>query len=228
MQPNQNKNFIPISILIAGVLIAGALYFGGNKNAPSNNPEPQEPVVSEVTNEDHILGNAKAKIKLVEYADPQCHFCKTFHPTMKRIMSEYGQGGEVAWVYRHFSILGPESDKESIATECAADLGGNEKFWQYLDLLFDSKEENGRLMASKTLSGIAQAIGLDTTKFNECLDSNKYADKIAAMREDAMKAGATGTPYTVLVDSKGKFTFINGAQPYENVKAAIDQALANI
>ncbi|MEK7552177.1 MAG: thioredoxin domain-containing protein [Patescibacteria group bacterium] len=224
----QNKSLLPVSIIIAGLLIAGALYFGGNKNAPVAGPEEvKKPVLAEVTAKDHILGNASAPIKLVEYSDPQCHFCKAFHPTMKKIMSEYGAGGKVAWVYRHLAILGPESVKEASATECAADMGGNEKFWQYLDALFDSKEENGRLLASKTLSGIAQEVGLDVTKFNECLDNNDHAQIIATMRDSAIAAGAQGTPYTVLLDSKGKLNIINGAQSYENVKAAIEQALAN-
>ena len=223
----QNKSLLPISILIAGVLIAGALYFGGNKNAPTTqDPEKvTEPVLAKVTAEDHILGNASASIKLVEYADPQCYYCKVFHPTMKKIMSEYAPGGKVAWVYRHFTIKGPQSEKEALATECAADIGGNEKFWQYLDLLFDSKGENAILLAGKTLSGIAKEVGLDVTKFDACVASNKFGEKITKMRDEAIVAGATGTPYTVMVDSKGKLTIINGAQTYENVKAAIEKAL---
>lgn len=85
---------------------------------------------------EHILGNQNARIKIVEYSDTECPFCKTFHSTMHRIVDQ--NSGEVAWVYRHFPIpqLHPNAEREAQATECVAEIAGNEVFWGYLDKIF--------------------------------------------------------------------------------------------
>ena len=88
-----------------------------------------------VTAEDHLNGDINASIKIVEYSDIDCPFCKRFHSTLEQVKALYGD--KVVWVYRHFPItqLHPDSFNKSHATECVAELGGNDKFWQYLKLL---------------------------------------------------------------------------------------------
>jgi len=88
-----------------------------------------------VTAEDHINGDINAPIKIVEYSDIDCPFCKRFHGTLEQVRAMYGD--KVAWVYRHSPIpqLHPDAFKKSHATECVAELGGNDKFWEYLKLL---------------------------------------------------------------------------------------------
>jgi protein-disulfide isomerase len=92
-----------------------------------------------ITAEDHVNGDINAPIKIVEYSDIDCPFCKRFHSTLEQVKALYGD--KVVWVYRHFPItqLHPDSFKKSHATECVAELGGNDKFWQYLKLLSDSE-----------------------------------------------------------------------------------------
>ena len=91
------------------------------------------PAVSE---QDHILGSLDAPVKLVEYSDLQCPFCGRFHPTMQRVAKEYGD--QVAWVYRHFPLesIHPNARPLANASECAANLGGNDSFWKFVDAVF--------------------------------------------------------------------------------------------
>ena len=132
---------MPIAVIIAGVLIAGAVIYSGGKNANGNtvNAPQQQQVAQEtgdleqmipVTSEDHIRGDINAPVKIVEYSDTECPFCKRFHTTMQEVYNEYGKTGKVAWVYRHFPLdqLHSKARKEAEATECAAELGGNDKF----------------------------------------------------------------------------------------------------
>src|SRR3989344_8457727 len=228
MQPQGNKTLLPISIIIAGVLIAGALYFGGNKNAPvAQGPEEvKEPVLTEVTAKDHILGNPDASIKLVEYSDTECPFCKRFHATMQRIISEYGESGKVAWVYRHFPIdqLHSKARKEAEATECANELGGPTKFWEYTNMVYEITNSNNSLDPAE-LPIIAKSVGLDVKTFNDCLSSGKYADKIEASYQDAVKAGGRGTPNSIPVSKDGLKTTVRGAESYESLKAILDALL---
>lgn len=186
--------------------------------------------VKPVTSEDHILGDPNAPVKLIEFSDFECPFCKQFHKTLARVMDHYGKSGEVAWVYRHFPIdqIHPKSRKEAQAAECANELGGNKAFWAYADKIFATTPSNNRLDLT-LLPKFAVEIGLDRAKFETCLSGDrrggKYAAHIEADFQDASTAGGTGTPYTVIVARDGRTFPINGAQPYGVVKSVIDLAL---
>ena len=186
--------------------------------------------VKPVNGEDHILGSLDAPVKVIEFSDFECPFCKRFHLVMKRLMNEYVKSGKVAWVYRHFPLdsLHRKARKEAQAAECANELGGNEAFWTFTDTLFEVTPSNDRLDLA-VLPRIAQDIGLDRAKFEACLEGDarggKYAAHIEADVQDATTSGGTGTPYSLVIAPNGKVFTINGAQPYRAVKAVIELAL---
>ncbi len=236
METEQKPNnlSIPVAIVIAGALIAGAVYFGMSGVGAAGTLQPQaveQPTgdleaMKPVTSADHIRGDANAPVKIVEYSDTECPFCKRFHPTLLQVMDEYEKSGKVAWVYRHFPLdqLHPKARKEAEATECASELGGNDKFWAYLDRLMEVTPGNNGLDPSE-LPKIAQYVGLDTGKFNECLSNGKYAQKIEEHVQNAVATGGNGTPWSIVVTKSGKKYPLSGAQPYEAVKQLIDLAL---
>ncbi len=230
--------FVPIAIVIAGGLIAGSLYMS-RSNAPTSlaiNQQAQPSVPTEpsvtldalkpVSADDHIRGNPDAPIKIVEYSDTECPFCKRFHETMKQVMDEYGDTGKVAWVYRHFPLdqLHSKARKEAEALECAGAQGGNDMFWKYTDRLYEITESNNRLEASE-LPKIAAYVGIDVATFNDCLSSGTYAEHVANDLENAVATGGRGTPWSIFVAPDGSKLPINGAQPYEAVKQLIEQNL---
>lgn len=236
-----NKLMLPVSILVAGVLIAGAvIYSSGNNSgtktagtgvvAGDTQPQPAGPAainnIKPVTGEDHILGSPNAPVKIVEFSDLECPFCKRFHPTMQQVIDEYGKNGQVAWVYRHFPLdsIHPKARKEAEASECANELGGNEKFWAYIDRLFEVTPSNNNLDPAE-LPRIAGYVGLDVTKFNACLNSGKYTQHVADNLADAIGSGGQGTPYSVVISPNGKKFVVSGAQLYASVKSVIDAAL---
>lgn len=236
---NKNIYLIPLSIVIAGVVIAGAVWFAPGGGAPSNDGTAGNEInrgvaqalrggenMRPVGDDDHIRGNPEAPVKIVEYSDLECPFCKRFHTTMQQVMEEYGKSGKVAWVYRHFPLdaLHSKARKEAEATECANELGGNTAFWSYTDRLFEVTPSNNGLDLAQ-LSIIAQDVGLDRTTFAACLDSGKYAKHVADDLEDARAAGGSGTPYSIAIAANGEKFPINGAQPYEEVKRIIELAL---
>lgn len=180
--------------------------------------------IAPVTEKDHIRGAENAKVSLVEFSDTECPFCKRFHPTMKKIIEKYPD--DVRWVYRHFPLdsLHSKARKEAEATECAAEFGGEEKFWAYLDRLFEITPSNDRLDLAE-LPNIASAVGLDRGKFEECLKSGRHAGRVAQQLADAAAAGGDGTPYTVLITAKGEKFPVSGALPFEKVSQIVDQAL---
>jgi len=230
MEPNQQNTFtIPLAIIVAGGLVAAAIYFGVGSRNPTpiaNNTDTQAVDINlvSVTEKDHIIGDKNAELVIVEYSDTECPFCKTFHKTMKEVVQNYD--GKVAWVYRHFPIaqLHSKASKEAEATECAAELGGNQVFWKYLDKIFETTNSNNSLDPNE-LPKIATAIGLDGNAFNACLSSSRYAELVKKSVEEAIKAGALGTPYSVIVTRDGQKILINGAEPLTMVKAKIDGLL---
>lgn len=225
---NNNTNYaIPVSILVVGVLIAGAIYFG--PGAPIDNTNQAAAValntdVDPVTSADHIRGNINAPVKIVEYSDLECPFCKRFHQTMIEVTAKYGD--KVAWVYRHYPIdsLHEKARNEAVAAECAGAQGGEEAFWQFIDKVFEITPGNDGLDPAE-LSKIAANLKLDVAKFNECLKSGQFDAKVEASVQSALKAGAQGTPYPIVLGPKGQMTVLPGAVPLADVSAAIDKVL---
>jgi len=234
-QENQSNNLIPIAIMIAGALIAGAIYLGGKSPQVASSGSPQAAQgdqkldkLAPITVNDHIRGNPNAPVKIVEYSDLECPFCKSFHPTMKQVMSEYGASGQVAWVYRHFPIdqLHPvKARKEAVAAECANELAGNDAFWKYVDRFFEITPSNNDTDIDTVLPQIARELGLDETQFSSCLASGKYDKHIEDEVQNALAIGSTGTPNSVVVGKSSKKYPIVGALPYASVKQIIELAL---
>jgi len=231
-ESKQTNLTIPIAIVVAGALIAGAVYFGNRGNGIADGTQPPTAEAGNldemrpIAKDDHIRGNPDAPVKIVEYSDAECPFCKSFHPTMQRIIDEYGEGSKVAWVYRHFPLdnIHPKADKEAEAIECAAELGGNDTFWTYVDRLFEVTPSNNNLDPAE-LPKVAEFVGLDVEKFKSCLASGKYAAHVEEDYQNALATGGNGTPWSIVVAASGKKYPLSGAQPYEAVKQLIDLAL---
>ena len=224
---------LPISIVIAALLISGSwIYSAGLKNTDfvasvSGVKTADKTALSEDFSQDYVRGNVDALVKIVEFSDMECPFCKKFHQTMLQVMEEYEKTNKVAWIYRHFPIeqLHSKAKKSAEASECAAELGGNNAFWAYMDKYFEITPSNNQIDLAE-LPKIAESIGLNKTQFENCLNSGKYSEKIEAQIQDAENSGARGTPYSIVIDKNNKKYPINGAYPYEDVRQIIESALS--
>lgn len=224
---------IPGAIILAGIIVAGSIILSNRNESPTGAPSgnegtPSAPAaknVAPITDDDHILGDPDAPVKLIEFSDLECPFCKSFHGTMAQVMEEYGKDGRVAWVYRHFPLtqIHPKAPKEAEASECAAELGGNNAFWNYINRIFEITPSNNGLDPNK-LPEVAEEIGLDRTAFEACLESGKYREKIEAQFNDAVQSGGRGTPHTVIVTDK-EITSFSGALQIDQVRTLIEAAL---
>jgi protein-disulfide isomerase len=82
---------------------------------------------------DHILGSPDAPIVVIEYSDLECPYCKKFGETMKEIVAE--SNGNVSWIYRHW-VVHQGALPKAAASDCVAQIKGNDAFWKYIDLVF--------------------------------------------------------------------------------------------
>lgn len=220
----------PSAVIVGALIIAGAILISRTPGAGSDiqankQVAPSEKIeIAPITEQDHITGGVNPDIILVEFSDIECPFCKVYHETMNKVVKDYN--GKVAWVYRHFPLdnIHPKARKEAVATECAAELGGNDKFWEYLNKVIEITPSNNGLDLA-LLPKIATDIGLDKSKFETCLNSGKYDAKIESQYQDGIKTGVKGTPHTIVITKDGKMEALTGAQPYSTVKATIDRML---
>lgn len=208
------------AIVIAGALIAGAVIFsnGNSQVAGGNNDGGNQAVaINEITEKDHYFGNPNAPIKIVEYSDFECPFCSRFHPTVERIVEEFD--GEVAWVYRHFPLnIHANAEPAAEASECVAELAGNDAFWSFSDELF----KNQRGLNNALYLRLAEAEGVSTADMQSCLDSDRHLGRVQADLQDALNAGGRGTPFSVVIGEDGTMVPFSGALPYENVVGVIN------
>ena len=216
-----NKLFIPGAIILAGVIVAGAV---GHSQAPAPGKTPgvEEGVASDVLKiqkDDFVLGSPAAKVVLIEYGDFQCPFCGRFAKTTeKQIIETYVKTGKAAFVWRDFAFLGEESFRTAEAARCAGEQG---KFWGYHDYLFNNQRgENEGAFADANLKSFAATLGLDQNKFNSCLDSEKYKKAVDDSTAAGQSVGVNGTPATFV---NGKL--ISGAQPFSVFQKVIDEEL---
>lgn len=237
----QKKSFaganlsIPVSIIIAGLIIAGAVVVNGNAGQkatsagqtdqaqgspanPGSSSLPTEQLSAiqtfEITKSNHVRGDFNAQITLVEFSDFECPFCARHFPTLTKMLDDYK--GKVRLVYKHFPLsFHPNSQKAAEASECADEQG---KFWEYHDKLFENQSNGYSLDKFKQW---AKDLGLNSGQFNDCLDSGKFAQKVQADYQEGLKKGVTGTPATFV---NGQL--VSGALPYDSFKQIIDNLLA--
>lgn len=229
-----SKLLIPGAILLAGVIIAGAIMWtnglrGARETAtvaPTPAPSGESRTANgDIADDDPYLGNPNAPVAFVEFSDFQCPFCRRFYrETLSQIKERYIKTGKVKFVYRDFPISSIHDMAETYAEagECAEDQG---KFWPMHDKIFEEQGKRG----SGTISGItasdvkrwARDIGLDGAAFDQCLDSGRHASEVAKDYQDGQALGVTGTPATFI---NGRL--VVGAVPYAQFEGLIEQALA--
>ena len=164
----------------------------------------------------HAEGAANAPVTMIEFSDFQCPFCgRFFEDAYPQIKKDYIDTGKVQLIFRNFPLtsIHPNAQPAAEAAECADEQG---KFWQYHDQLFT----NQAMLSVENYKQWAKDLGLDTKKFNDCVDTHKYASKVSKDESDGQAAGVDGTPAFFVNGA-----LISGAQPYGAFKAAIDAAL---
>ena len=199
----ENKVLIPLAIIVAALIIGGAVWYSRSASPDGDGPStPTEIAIVPLSEDDHMIGNPNAPVVLIEYSDLECPFCKSYHAEVQTLMDNdaYGKAGRVAWVYRQFPIpsLHPKAPTEAYATECVAELGGNDAFWTYVARIFEVTPSNNGLDLG-ILPDLAEEVGVDRAAFEKCLDDGTFEKKVQDSFTDALGAGAQGTPHTVFV-----------------------------
>lgn len=225
----KNSRLMSIGLVTVGVIFLAILFIWPQVkpiDAVVSAPEVNIPV-----SDFNTAGNPDAPIRIDEYADFQCPYCRRFFEnTEALLMNNYVANGTVYFVYHSFGeFIGPESSAAAEAAYCAGDQN---KFWQMSSTLYANQTgENVGAFNDRRIQAFAELIELNMEEFNSCLDTNKYADLIKQDGEDALAAGIQATPSFVLtytVNGEVKTKQLQGAQSYEVFQQEIEAALAEM
>jgi protein-disulfide isomerase len=161
------------------------------------------------------LGNKDAPVTLVEFSDFQCPYCQAAAPTLKQVAQKFGD--KVHIVYRQYPIpsLHPFALKAAEASLCANEQG---KFWQLHDAMFEDQKK----LAVSDLKATARRLGLDSKKFDGCLDSGRYVEQVQNDQKEAQRIGVNGTPAMFI-----NGTYVEGGSvPFSTLESLIQKELS--
>ena len=156
-------------------------------------PSPPKEDYSKVYNIDvagsPILGNADAKVTIVEWSDFQCPYCARATPVLKEVQKKYGDD-KVKLAFMHFPLSFHRAAKPAAIASMAANEQG--KFWEFHDVIF----ENHRSLDPAKMDEYAKKAGLDVNRFNQDMKKNQaaYAKKVDADFRQGQSVGVRGTP----------------------------------
>ena len=163
---------------------------------------------------DHIQGNEKAPVTVVEYASLTCPHCEHFHATVYPVLKKYIDAGKVRFIFREFP-----RDPVDIGAFMLARCAPADKYFAMVDVLFDQQKNWAFTKdAAKQLLMIAKQAGFTEESFDKCLSDKELATKL----RDVGKRG-----YEEFKVDSTPTIFING-QVYkgEMTPEAMEKALA--
>lgn len=220
--------FLPVIIILAGCIVAFSLYAVRLRHSVATGTGMPE-AARAVSPEDHIIGNPSAPIAVIEYSDIDSAYGKKLQLTMEQLMTDYANGGKVAWVYRNFPLasISGNSAMHALAAECATSISTPGMFFRFIDAL-NAAAPNTVTFNPKNYGSIVAQLSLPEDKFNACMSAKTFEAKIHADYDNAIAAGATEAPYIVLQVQGEKPRAIHGAPPYKALKEIIDAEIAKL
>lgn len=188
--------------------------------AEAKESDTAPPTIMDFVLEDarHIQGEALAPVTIVEFSDFKCGYCGLFAvQTLPQIRETYVETGIVRFAYRNMAVLGPESTRTAIAGECAAEQGN---FWEFHDMAYTDQATTRSILNDEKLIAMAGGLSMDTTAFQQCLESGRYSSQIGQETMSAQSLGIRGTP-SFLING----VFVTGAQPFEAFQQIIEEQI---
>lgn len=174
-----------------------------------------------VPEERHLYGNVNARFVIKEFSDLECPYCKRFFETPKAVADRSNGQVAVEWFHTPLSFHDPVATNEAVATECVAKLGGNRAFWASLQHIFDTTYGNGQ--GTPILGSIPKAFELNDDAYLSCINDKSLLAKIEKSKQLAASYGISGTPASVIVDTKtGHSVTVSGAQDASALMNAIE------
>jgi protein-disulfide isomerase len=187
--------FLAIIIVVVIIVVAGS--GGGDKGGESSNLSDIGEVntlVAGIPQNATVLGKPGAPVKMFEYGDLQCPFCKENAETVTPpIIESAVRNGEASLTFRNFIIIGPDSVP---AGEAALAAGAQGKAWNFIELWYRNQgEENSGYVTEEFIESIGKGAGIpNLAQWNKERKGKKYKKTLEETTKQAEKIGFEGTP----------------------------------
>ena len=187
--------FLAIIIVVVIIIVAGS--GGGDKGGESSNLSDVGEVnklLTGIPQNGMVLGKPGAPVKMFEYGDLQCPFCKENAETVTPpIIENAVRKGEASLTFRNFIIIGPDSVP---AGEAALAAGAQGKAWNFIELWYRNQgEENSGYVTEEFIESIGKGAGIpNLAQWNKERKSKKYKKQLEETTKQAEKIGFEGTP----------------------------------
>jgi protein-disulfide isomerase len=210
-----------LTLGLAVVLGIGLIGFLANR--PKVTATTIDPNLPPMKAEGYLLGSPTAPVEVIEFADFECPGCGQFSTlTEPDVRTKLVNTGKIRVRFMDFPLpMHKNTWDASLAAACANDQG---KFWEMHDQIFQNQDRwNGEATSRPrpVLADMAKNLGLDMSKYDDCMKSEKYRAKVQSHLQEAERRGVQQTP-TFVIGGK----MVPGAIPYDAFKKLIDEELA--
>jgi len=221
----------PVAIVIAGLVIAGAVFFSdGKKDVTPNNNTANTNQANTVNIKnvkiagEPFIGNANAPVVIAQWSDYQCPACQYAEQKfITPLIADYVNAGKVKIVFKDFAFLSQDSQTIALTARAVWEAYPS-KFYEWHKVFFDNQgqENTGWATKEKIASLNAKVVGLDQAVIDKLIAKNSvaYQAAIDAGKAEGVKLGVNATPSFIIGDK-----LIVGVPQYENVKVLIDSLL---
>lgn len=166
-----------------------------------------------ISKRDHVQGSSSAIVTLVEYGDFQCPFCGDTYPVIKKLQKKFGD--QLRFCFRNFPLVRIHAFAQR-AAEAAEAAGGQGKFWEMHDYLFEHQDT----LDVANLGRAADSLGLDKVKFEREVAERVYSNRVQEDIRSGNESGVTGTPTNFINGRRN-----DGSDDFETLKDLIEEAM---
>lgn len=229
MEQNKTQQYmIPLSIVVAGLLIAVGIYFGGVHSAPQAQNGQQKDAVKPLpltTEGDPFIGNPDAKLTIYYWTDFQCPFCKQFEQTsLQNVVKDFISTNKAKLVFKDMQFLGQDSFDSALIARAIWELYPD-KYYVWREGYYakqDDEKDQGFGDAASVLAYTKTVSGIDADKVKAKVDEKaaEYQKLLAADSQQGHTNGIKGTPGVIVKDA-----IAQNPLDYPALKALIESKL---
>jgi protein-disulfide isomerase len=208
-----------VIVVVAIVVSSGGSSNKGSSSGKAAGADQASQLLNSIPQQGTTLGNPKAPVTLLEFADLQCPFCRDYTiNTFPSVVAKYVKTGKVKMVFQNYAFIGPDSLTAARAAEAA---GKQNKLWNFIDVFYNNQgTENTDYVTDKFLTKIADGAGVDANKMLTDRQDPKVDQAIALAQQAAQQAGVNSTPTFILKKAGAPAQKLSAAQ----VEAALAKA----
>ena len=182
-------------------------------SAPVKGVSASAAMLSGIPQHGTTLGNPNAPVRMIEFADLQCPFCRNFAVSqLPGVVQKYVRPGKVRMDFRTLAFIGPDSERAGRVAEAAAQQN---RLWNFADLVYlNQGEENSGYVTGDFLTAIARSAGVpNITKWNADRRSSKWNSVLSQTQAEASQLAFGGTPSILVEGPGGKRPFTGNSVP---------------